>query len=69
MRDLQAKSLVSKDSISRLERGEGDAQRRTLRDLRTAFEAAVRTASCSGATIGISSTGRSGTPRLLLLLM
>ena len=40
MHDLQAKSLVSKDSISRLERGQCDAQPRTLRDLRVAFEAA-----------------------------
>jgi transcriptional regulator with XRE-family HTH domain len=38
MRDLRAKSQVSIDAISRLERGEGRLQSRTLRDLRVAFE-------------------------------
>jgi transcriptional regulator with XRE-family HTH domain len=40
MRDLRAKSLVSIDAISRLERGEGNLQPRTLRDLRAALETA-----------------------------
>ena len=40
MRDLWARSQVSIDSISRLERGEGHLQPRRLRDLRAAFEIA-----------------------------
>lgn len=40
IRDLRSHSLVSIDSISRHERGEGTAQPRTLRDLRLAFESA-----------------------------
>jgi transcriptional regulator with XRE-family HTH domain len=40
MRDLRAKSKISVDTISRLERGVGPFYYRTLRDLRAAFEAA-----------------------------
>ena len=40
MRDLRAKSQVSIDAISRLERGEGRLESRTLRDLRVAVEVA-----------------------------
>ena len=40
MRALRELSSVSMDAISRLERGEGRLQARTLRDLRTTFEAA-----------------------------
>jgi transcriptional regulator with XRE-family HTH domain len=40
MRELWSRSRISIDAISRLERGEGGHQARTLRDLRAAFEAA-----------------------------
>jgi transcriptional regulator with XRE-family HTH domain len=40
MRDLRAKSEISVDTISRLERGSGPSYYRTRRDLRAAFEAA-----------------------------
>jgi transcriptional regulator with XRE-family HTH domain len=39
MRELRARSKVSIDAISRLERGEGHLHERTLDDLRAAFEA------------------------------